>query len=369
MRRRAPLPWPAPAAARAVDDDGRGDDGRGGDGGAVLLGQRALDLLMPMHLVLDPDGRVRSVGPTLARLLPPAGRTGWPFFDLFEVRRPGRVAGMAELAARAGERLTLALRGGAAQGFRGIALPLEGGGGLLLNLSFGIGVIDAVRTHGLSDADFAATDLALELLYLVEAKSAVTAELRELNLRLHGAKSAAEAQAASDPLTGLRNRRGMDAALDGALGGGLPIAVLHMDLDHFKGVNDTHGHAAGDLVLRRVARILAEETRAADTVARMGGDEFVLVLPGLTDTGTLARIAARLIARVDEPVDYGGHALRVGASIGIAVSLPAPERDAEALLARADRALYAAKGAGRGCAYVIGPAASGVPRILVPPGR
>lgn len=333
---------------------------------AVTLGPRALGLLMPMHLVLDAGGHIRGAGPTLAKLLPGKHPEGQPFFDLFEVRRPGRIDAMADLAARAGERLTLALRSGGAQGFRGVALPVEQGGGLILNLSFGIGVIDAVRTHGLTDADFAATDLALELLYLVEAKTAVTAELRELNLRLQGAKIAAEAQAVSDPLTALRNRRGLDAALCMAIDGGLPFALLHMDLDHFKAVNDTHGHAAGDHVLRRVARILAEETRAADTVARTGGDEFVLLLAGLTDVPALARIAGRLIRRVGEPVDYGGHALRVAASIGIALSLPRPDRDADRLLAEADRALYASKNAGRGCAHLLGPEAGGVPRLLPP---
>lgn len=334
-------------------------------GDAVTLGPRALGLLMPMHLVLEGDGRIRHAGPTLAKLLPGGAPAGRGFFELFEVRRPGRIDAMAELAARAGERLTLALRGGGAQGFRGVALPIEGAGGLILNLSFGIGVIEAVRAHGLTDADFAATDLALELLYLVEAKTAVTAELRQLNLRLQGAKIAAEAQAVSDPLTGLRNRRGLDAALRAAIVGGLPFALLHLDLDHFKAVNDTHGHAAGDHMLRRVARILAEETRTADTVSRTGGDEFVLLLPGSTDTVALARIAGRLIRRVAEPVDYGAATLHVAASIGIALSLPGPGRVAEGLLSDADRALYASKNAGRACAHLVGSDPGGLPRLLV----
>ena len=318
-------------------------------GAPVVLGAAALGLLMPMHLVLDAGGLIRGAGPTLAKLLPGGGLPGQPFFDLFDVRRPGRITGMADLAARTGERLTLVLRGGGGQGFRGVALPLEGGGGLILNLSFGIGVIEAVRAHGLTDADFAATDLALELLYLVEAKSAVTAELRELNLRLQGAKLAAEAQALSDPLTGLRNRRGLDAALRAVVSAWQPFALMHLDLDHFKAVNDTHGHAAGDHVLRRVARILSEETRGGDTVARTGGDEFVLLLPGLTDRTALARLSGRLVLRLAEPMAWSDTTCAVSASIGIALG---PAETTAALHDAADRALYASKHAGRNCAHL-----------------
>jgi len=319
---------------------------------SVTLGQGALSTLMPMHAVLDGDGVIRSVGPTLRRLQPGITMEGQAFLSLFDLRRPSGVGSVQALADRAGERLTLALRQEGVPILRGIALPLESGGGLILNLSFGIGLIDAVRAYGLTDADFAATDLALELLYLVEAKTAVTRELRQLNLRLHGAKTVAETQALTDPLTGLRNRRGFDLALQAAAEGRGPYALMQLDLDRFKAVNDSFGHAAGDLVLRQTARILADETRDADTAARLGGDEFVLLLPGRADTATLKRIATRLIARIAEPFDCDGRRCQVAASIGAAIG-PLPDGGAALeVLAAADRALYASKAAGRGCAHL-----------------
>ena len=148
-----------------------------------------------------------------------------------------------------GQRLHVDLRG-KGDTFRGLAVP-TGDGGMLLNLSFGIRLIDAVRQHALTDADFAATDMAVEMLYLVEVKQAVMTELRRLNLRLQGAKATAEEQALTDTLTGLRNRRALDVSLPALIGQGVAFGLMHIDLDYFKQVNDTLGHAAGDQVLRR----------------------------------------------------------------------------------------------------------------------
>lgn len=319
----------------------------------VGLSAAALDRLMPMHLVLDAAGRITGIGPTLAKLfggLP----EGLAFFDLFEVRRPGGTATMAALAAQAGARLTLVPRAGPGRDLRGVALPLAGPGGMLLNLSFGIGIVRGVRTFGLTAADFAPTELAMELLYLVEAKTAVQEELRKLNLRLQGAKQTAEVQALTDTLTGLRNRRALDLAMAETVDRAQPFGVMNIDLDYFKAVNDTLGHAAGDFVLRQVARMLREETRREDTVARVGGDEFVVVYPGLTDPAVLTRIANRIVERLSVPLDYDGQVCRISASIGISVStayaVPTPDR----LLSDADEALYASKHAGRGQAKVYG---------------
>lgn len=144
-------------------------------------------------------------------------------------------------------------------------------GGAFLNLSFGIGVAEAVRRHALTVEDFAATDLTVEMLYLVEAKTAVMDELRNLNRRLQGAKVAAEEQALTDQLTGLRNRRALDLQMKALIRLGASFGLMHIDLDFFKQVNDTLGHAAGDHVLREVARVLTQETRATDMAARVGG--------------------------------------------------------------------------------------------------
>jgi diguanylate cyclase (GGDEF)-like protein len=321
------------------------------DGGLRLpdlcLSLPALDSLMPMHLCIDATGCVTAAGPTLAKLFPDEPLMGCNLFDLFDLRRTGPITTMAAVMSRLGQRLTLTQRRGGVA-LRGLALPLADGRGLVLNLSFGIGVIDAVRSYGLTNTDFAPTDLTVELLYLVEAKSAVMSELSALNARLEGARSLAEEQALTDPLTGLRNRRAMDMALARMLREDMPFALVHLDLDFFKAVNDTLGHAAGDHVLCETAVALTSATRADDTVARVGGDEFVVLLPGQTDAARLQAIADRIIARLEKPVPFEAQICRVSGSIGIAVHMAGMGVGADDLQARADQALYASKRAGRG---------------------
>lgn len=309
----------------------------------------ALDRLMPLHLWISSAGQINSAGNTLRKVLGGAALDGATFFDLFEVRRPGGVFTIDDMRRRAGERLSIVRKDAIGlQGLRGLAEPLAGDGGVLVNLSFGIGVIEAVAAHGLTDADFAATDLAVELLYLVEAKTAVTEELRQLNLRLQGARDAAEEQALTDALTGLRNRRGLDIAMSNLIDHGIGFGLMHIDLDFFKAVNDNLGHAAGDHVLREVAKTLRSETRSGDTVARVGGDEFVIILSGLTDPAAVSNIASRVVQRLNEPSIFQGAICQVSASIGITISTNYVPPQADRMLSDADAALYASKNAGRG---------------------
>ncbi|PZR00226.1 MAG: GGDEF domain-containing protein [Cereibacter sphaeroides] len=319
------------------------------DGGmprrAITIATQDLARLMPMYLGLAADGMITHCGPTIAKLVGMEA-VGLPFFSLFEVRRPDGIADMDAMVARAGDRLHLNLRDAPGATLRGIAVQLPDG--VLLNLSFGISVADAVRAHQLTDADFAPTDLAMELLYLDEAKTAVMNELRELNRRLEGARSAAVEEALTDTLTGLHNRRGMYAALSQLSLRAMPFGLMAMDLDFFKAVNDTLGHAAGDHVLREVARILRAQTRVGDTVARVGGDEFVILLPGLVEAEVMRSIAGRIIAQIAQPVLFEGRECQVSASIGMAVSEGQGGLSPDGLLEAADQALYFAKGSGRG---------------------
>jgi diguanylate cyclase (GGDEF)-like protein len=186
----------------------------------------------------------------------------------------------------------------------------------------------------------------------VATRRAVEAKLRAL--------------AVHDDLTGLPNRRGMAERLNSALArsrrDGSTVAVLLVDLDRFKPVNDLRGHAAGDRLLQLVARRMTDTLREADIVARVGGDEFVVAAQfgpgtlsayadGTTDMiDAAARMARRLVAVLEEPFDLGdaGIPVLVGASVGVALA-PDGEVEVEDLLRRADMAMYLAKEKGRGC--------------------
>lgn len=320
-------------------------------GARLKIDSITLARFMPMHLLLGADGCAQSFGPTLAQILQDKARLGTPFEEMFEVRSPGGAVTVHEVLERAGHRFRLWTRTETRCGLRGHGQSLPWDGRILLNLTF-IDPVSAVRDHGLTDADFAATDMATEVLFLAEANSAVTRELKGLTLRLEGARIAAEEEAMTDPLTGLRNRRAVDLILDRLCAARSNFGLMHMDLDHFKAVNDTLGHAAGDFVLERVGRILRDQLRSEDCAARIGGDEFVLIVAGRSDAATLVAIANRIIARVGEPMEFAGHAIRVSASIGIVRSANCPSAEAAQVSAAADRALYAAKHAGRGRAVL-----------------
>jgi diguanylate cyclase (GGDEF)-like protein len=153
-------------------------------------------------------------------------------------------------------------------------------------------------------------------------------------------------QAAHDSLTGLPNRAEAERLLTAALARGGRVGLLFVDLDHFKQVNDSHGHHAGDHVLQISAARMASEVRDSDTVCRLGGDEFVVILEPVESDQVVTRIGERIVAALGRPIAYEGNELRVGASVGAAVSDP-PGGDPEELLSRADHAVYRAKASGR----------------------
>nr|WP_224585623.1 EAL domain-containing protein [Mesorhizobium sp. CO1-1-11] len=171
-------------------------------------------------------------------------------------------------------------------------------------------------------------------------------QLSELrNAELEVAKARIEHVALHDSLTGLPNRRYLDDMLATSMRPGERTALLHLDLDRFKQINDTLGHAAGDAMLMHASKVITANAGRADFVARIGGDEFVVIC-ARRDDAELAALADRIIEEMRQPVDFRGHQCRFGVSIGIATNT-GEGLDARQLLVNADLALYRAKSRGR----------------------
>jgi diguanylate cyclase (GGDEF)-like protein/PAS domain S-box-containing protein len=176
--------------------------------------------------------------------------------------------------------------------------------------------------------------------------------VRDISME-EAARERIEFLALHDPLTGLPNRAQFTDALDATLKRGGDHAVLFIDLDGFKPINDSLGHEAGDAALKAIASRLRHALAAEDFVARLGGDEFVAILHDMPERTTVESIAQRLIAAISQPLILLGHSSSLGASIGVAM-IPEHGTQANAVLTTADNAMYAAKRAGKGCVVVAG---------------
>jgi two-component system, cell cycle response regulator len=213
-----------------------------------------------------------------------------------------------------------------------ISVPLRTTGGVLGVLN----IYDRLDRQPYDDAD-------LETIRTFASQAAVALD----NVLLH---QEAQRLSITDGLTGLRNYRYFQQAIgreiERATRFGRPMGLLMLDLDHFKNVNDTHGHQVGDAVLIEVADRVRAEVREVDLVARYGGEEFAVVLPE-TDRGGAEHIAERICERVrSRPLHASGREIRLTVSIGVAV-LPDDGKTPSALVRAADDALYAAKASGR----------------------
>jgi diguanylate cyclase (GGDEF)-like protein len=222
---------------------------------------------------------------------------------------------------------------------------------------------DGVRADGnpLDDMERQLVNEVFELLDLANENDARLRALEERvsalqlqNLELVGENNYLSDLTAHDSLTGLYNRRyvmdKIDSEMNRAVRHGHPMSVLMLDLDHFKRINDSFGHPAGDQVLKSVGQVLKESCRVYDVPGRYGGEEFCIVLPDTRVVGTTT-VAERIRMRLENtPQQMGEHSVVVTASIGIAVMDSVADEGlltANALLERADRALYSAKHHGR----------------------
>jgi diguanylate cyclase (GGDEF)-like protein/PAS domain S-box-containing protein len=266
-------------------------------------------------MIVGADGVVRFASPACERILG---------------LRPEEISGrsLPELwAGEDAERLRLFLAEVAATG-AGTAGPVE----LRIERGGKRCVIESVGSNLTEDP--AVQGLALNFRDISERK-ALEEQLRQL--------------AFHDPLTLLANRNlfrdRVQHALTLAQRGRSRVAVMFLDLDNFKNINDSLGHDAGDRLLQAVAQRVVQTTRSSDTVARLGGDEFAVLLEGVTANGEVERLADALIEALDLPFALDGREVPVGASVGVAFS--SAETGAEALLSNADIAMYHAKAAGK----------------------
>ena len=302
-----------------------------------VQGRRALEDLL--QVVVDRSARLVDADHASIRLLDPSGtrlvaacRTGEPVHlePLPFERGEGLLGWIAEhgrpiRAARPQDDPRFVERPAMKAMGPFLGVPLVSG-------SSSLGVLSALRDEGPFD------ERDEQLLILVAAICAPYLEIARLS-RLSEV----------DPLTGTLNRRGLDAAFPDTLGDGQtlvePLSVVMVDLDHFKQINDTHGHAVGDEVLRHVSRLLSQVLRSGDAIVRYGGEEFLLILPEV-GLGRALRIAERARSAVER------HPLRlsigqVSATISLGVAERGPGESRASLIGRADQALYAAKTTGR----------------------
>jgi diguanylate cyclase (GGDEF)-like protein len=232
------------------------------------------------------------------------------------------------------------------------AVPPEGGARLVLE--------SRMRNHsgGTSDAEIAVTRMSGSARTLLCLVGRDVSHRREAELQQRASHKKLVHIAQHDPLTGLPNRLYLRARLPRALRHAAKterlMALIYLDIDHFKNINDSRGHGAGDALLQIVAKRLRATVAAQDVVLRMGGDEFVIIAALLPDVNAVNGLALRLLAAMQAPLTLEATPLEISASLGVAL-YPNDGLDMESLLKHADIALYQAKAAGRRCHRLFSP--------------
>ena len=231
------------------------------------------------------------------------------------------------------------------------ARPFNAGFAILL---VGLSVFLVIASEWMSGAFSEMVEISLERAAMSKDLASLTDSLKTRNLQLQDARRQLAEQATIDEMTGLRNRRGVNIIINDELARmkrmQLPIAVIALDVDHFKTYNDNYGHPAGDQVLQQLANVMLEMTsRAGEFAARMGGEEFILFFPTVNRTAAL-ELAEELRMKVlglKIPREMSLTAEYVSVSIGVISCVPEWELEFDALLKAADDALYLSKTSGR----------------------
>ena len=317
---------------------------------ALEIPHESIDLLFPLHITVTPDGRIETVGPTLAKVFKET-IIGLNFFEVFSVIRPRRVTGMDHVRERLGSKIVVSGTpdGGSAVQFRCFAAALKNSSNLLLDLAFGVNLAEAMQRFELTGSDFKPNDFAIDLYYTFQTQSTLLEDSQKMASALKKAKIEAEIKANQDPLTAIANRGPLYSRIDKALSEtkqASKFALLHIDLDEFKSVNDNFGHTAGDEVLLQTAAVLTANSGENDLPARIGGDEFALLLSDPPDAESLKHFAEDLVTAIATPIRVDGQRVSVGASIGIVTFGPGEFSNSDRLLASSDIALYEAKNSG-----------------------
>lgn len=307
-----------------------------------------LNILCPCHLIINRAGVIEHVAPTMQKILQGETARLQHVLDLFSIKpRSGHLRGcsMFELD---GQKFHLSLRRFLDLRWNGVVLRLQDRDKAIIPISFGMALKETAECFELTHADFGPSELAVDMLCLLEAQSAVRAASRAVTQRIEGAKKNAEIAALTDPLTGLGNRRSLIERLASFARQNISFGIIQLDLDHFKTVNDQLGHPVGDRVLVELSNILRQEIRAHDVAVRLGGDEFILLITGTNDPTELLGLAERLLARLKPPLTIQTHKVQLGLSMGGRIVEAAERWSMIDILQAVDQALYHSKRRGKG---------------------
>lgn len=307
-----------------------------------------LDELFPFHIVLqiEDEQQVVSVGRSLSRWI---GRdmVGSSFLDCFEILRPALSNfELATLATRKDSVFVIQAQAHFAQ-LRGQIIVLDRNRAMFIGSPV-LTTTTRVEELGLAMADFAPHDATVDLIVLQRFAEMQLADLKDQAAELSAAQQARDQfgkSASTDPLTGLANRRAFWNRCSEETDNQRQIALLFIDVDRFKAVNDVHGHSVGDAVLRRIDQSLERAVRSVDMVARLGGDEFAVLLTD-ADELMIATVVQRIRTLVVEPVEIDGHVFRSSISIGVVYRTA--NETVDDLVQDADAAMYEGRQAGPG---------------------